>query len=37
MDPIRPEVPKAIQDCQTAGIKVIMITGDAKNTAATIA
>lgn len=37
MDPLRSEVPKSIKDCQTAGIKVIMITGDAKNTAASIA
>ena len=37
MDPIRPEVPQAIEDCQTAGVRVIMITGDAKNTAANIA
>jgi Ca2+-transporting ATPase len=27
-DPIRPEVPEAISKCYTAGIKVIMITGD---------
>jgi magnesium-transporting ATPase (P-type) len=37
MDPIRPEVPQSIKDCQTAGVKVVMITGDAKNTAANIA
>lgn len=37
MDPIRPEVPKSIQDCQTAGIRVIMITGDSKGTAISIA
>jgi magnesium-transporting ATPase (P-type) len=27
-DPIRPEVPEAIRACHTAGIRVIMITGD---------
>ena len=37
LDPIRPEVPQAIQDCKTAGIDVIMITGDAKATAKSIA
>lgn len=36
-DPIRPEVPKAIQECQTAGVKVIMITGDFPATAKSIA
>ena len=36
-DPIRPEVPQAIQDCQAAGIKVIMITGDYPETAKSIA
>lgn len=33
----RPEVPKAIFDCKTAGIKVRMVTGDNKFTARAIA
>ncbi len=36
-DPIRPEVPKAIQECLAAGVKVIMITGDFPTTAKSIA
>lgn len=36
-DPIRPEVPKAIKECDEAGIKVIMITGDFPATAKSIA
>lgn len=36
-DPIRPEVPQAIKDCQDAGIHVIMITGDYPLTAQSIA
>lgn len=36
-DPVRPEVKLAIKDCRTAGINVIMITGDAKETAVAIA
>ena len=36
-DPVRPEVEQAIQDCKTAGINVIMITGDSKETAISIA
>jgi P-type Ca2+ transporter type 2C len=37
MDPPRPEVEQSIRDCQTAGIKTIMITGDHVVTAASIA
>ena len=36
-DPLRPEVPAAIQECLAAGIRVIMITGDHPNTAKSIA
>ncbi|HJW28121.1 MAG TPA: cation-translocating P-type ATPase, partial [Saprospiraceae bacterium] len=36
-DPIRPEVPQAIKECNEAGIKVIMITGDFPATARSIA
>lgn len=37
LDPPRPEVPQALKECHTAGIKVIMITGDAGPTGAAIA
>uniref|UniRef100_A0A3B3YTZ1 Calcium-transporting ATPase n=1 Tax=Poecilia mexicana TaxID=48701 RepID=A0A3B3YTZ1_9TELE len=36
-DPVRPEVPDAIQKCQCAGITVRMVTGDNINTARAIA
>ena len=36
-DPVRPEVPKAVERCQQAGVSVKMITGDAKPTAIAIA
>ena len=36
-DPVRPGVPEALKDCYTAGIRVIMITGDYPGTARNIA
>lgn len=36
-DEIRPQVPEAVQNCQSAGIHVIMLTGDNEVTAAVIA
>lgn len=36
-DPIRPEVPEAIQQCKSAGIQVKLITGDYPETAISIA
>ncbi|MDD1721460.1 MAG: cation-translocating P-type ATPase [Euryarchaeota archaeon] len=37
VDPIRPTVPQAVQECYSAGIRVIMITGDYPGTARSIA
>jgi len=37
LDPPRPEVRAAIQECRSAGIKVVMITGDHPATAKNIA
>ena len=36
-DPVRPEVASAVQECYTAGIRIIMITGDYPGTARNIA
>ncbi|MCX6012564.1 MAG: cation-translocating P-type ATPase [Chloroflexi bacterium] len=36
-NPIRPSVPAAIKECQGAGIRVVMITGDYPATAQTVA
>jgi Ca2+-transporting ATPase len=36
-DPVRPGVPEAVAECYTAGIRVIMITGDYPATARSIA
>jgi Ca2+-transporting ATPase len=36
-DPVRPTVPAAIKECYTAGIRVVMITGDYPGTAQSIA
>jgi Ca2+-transporting ATPase len=36
-DPVRPEVPRAVRQCQRAGIMVRMVTGDNLATARTIA
>jgi len=36
-DPIRTNVPNSIRECQEAGIKVVMITGDYEGTARSIA
>jgi P-type Ca2+ transporter type 2C len=36
-DPVRPTVPAAIAECYTAGIRVVMITGDYPETAQSIA
>ncbi len=36
-DPLRPSVPAAVDECRSAGIKVVMITGDYRATAKAIA
>jgi Ca2+-transporting ATPase len=36
-DPVRPGVPEAIEECYSAGIRVVMITGDYPGTAQAIA
>jgi P-type Ca2+ transporter type 2C len=36
-DPLRPTVPSAVAECRTAGIRVVMITGDYPATAESIA
>lgn len=37
MDPVRPEVPAAVERCRIAGVEVVMVTGDHPATARSIA
>ena len=37
VDPVRPNVPSAVEECYTAGMRVVMITGDHRKTAYSIA
>jgi len=37
IDPVRPEVPQAVRNCNSAGVRVCMITGDHPATAVAIA
>jgi len=37
MDPLREQVPAAVEECRRAGVRVIMITGDSPQTAEAIA
>ena len=36
-DPVRPDVPRAVQDCRNAGVKVKIVTGDNPDTAREVA
>ena len=36
-DPVRPDVPQAVAECRSAGIRVVMITGDHPATALSVA
>ncbi|MDO9709282.1 cation-translocating P-type ATPase [Paracraurococcus lichenis] len=36
-DPLRPQVPEAVAECRTAGIRVVIVTGDHPDTARAIA